>query len=539
MRKKRATQRKIIVIGSGMAGLTAAAYLARAGNAVTLYEQHKEIGGVTATITQDGFGWDLGPLLVEGFGPRERGGALLKELGIADGVPLKEGDHGLVFPDFDLRKPPVYTGPNWRRERLEKLFPAEHEGLDRYYRYHTRMLGLDAACIEASTARGPARLLRRSQLWLAHRGTQGRKSWSAQRLLDDFFIDRRLKAIFASRLLNLGVQPGQFAGAGIPSLNVEHSFDERIPHHPGALSSLLFGGKRPSYHFILGGCGSLVDAVAGLIRKNGGKIYTGAAVEKILIDGVRVKGVQLAGGHYEPADVVIATGGARETFYHLVGREYLPSGLAYQIDVQPQMESVMMVHLGIDFDPRPYQPDPVCTYYGTYDIETSLAACRRGEYHEGRDGFIIYIPTLHSPELAPAGHHAVTLYTPAPNELATPAEVPAAEWAAPWRPATWQNRRRALARALIAQAETVIPGLRAHTQTQVVLTPEDFRALTHQAHHAWGGRVPVMGGEGPGYETPISGLWFVGSQSKSGGGIQPVMLGAREAAREIMRAGKR
>jgi all-trans-retinol 13,14-reductase len=522
--RKKGEQRKIVVIGSGVGGLTAAAYLARAGYVVTLYEQHPSIGGVTTTITQDGFSWDLGPVLVEGFGPHERGGALLRELEIANRVPLKAGDRGYVFPDFDLRKPTVYPGPHWRRERLQQLFPSERDGIDRYYRYHNRMTALAAARTQADTARGPAKLLRSLHLWLAEAGAKGYRDGSAQRLLDDVFVDRRLKAVFSSVLTGLGVQPSRFAAAELPPLNAEHLFDQRIPQRPGLLSAVLFGGKRPSYHFILGGCGTLISAIADRFRESGGKLYTGAAVEKILINADRVIGVRLVGGHTEPADVVIASGGARETFYHLVGREYLPSGLAYQIDIEPRMESVMMVHLGIDFDPRPYQPDPVCTYYGTYDVEGTIAACRQGYYHQGHDGFVIYIPTLHSPELAPAGQHAVTLYAVAPNEL---------------QQGTWQRRRRELTQTLIAGAEEVIPGLRAHTQSQVVLTPHDFRALTHQTHHAFGGRAPVMGHEGPGYETAIQGLWFIGSQSKSGGGIQPVMVGAREAARAIQRQGPR
>ena len=44
---------KAIIIGSGIAGLTAAAYLIRAGYLVAIYEQFSEIGGVTATIKQD------------------------------------------------------------------------------------------------------------------------------------------------------------------------------------------------------------------------------------------------------------------------------------------------------------------------------------------------------------------------------------------------------------------------------------------------------------------------------------------------------
>ena len=55
---------RAIVIGSGMSGLTAGAYLAQAGHGVTVYEQFSEPGGVTATLKRDGFGWDLGPLIL-------------------------------------------------------------------------------------------------------------------------------------------------------------------------------------------------------------------------------------------------------------------------------------------------------------------------------------------------------------------------------------------------------------------------------------------------------------------------------------------
>jgi phytoene dehydrogenase-like protein len=85
----------------------------------------------------------------------------------------------------------------------------------------------------------------------------------------------------------------------------------------------------------------------------------------------------------------------------------------------------------------------------------------------------------------------------------------------------------------------VIPELREHIVAKVVLTPEDFRERTHQEHHAFGGRAPVMGTEGPGPETPLQGLWFVGSQSKSGGGVQNVMAGAQDAARQIIRQHRR
>ena len=79
---------KIVIIGSGMSGLTAGAYLARGGHAVTIYEQFPTPGGVTATVKQDGFGWDIGPLLLEGFSPGDKARLILEELGVSDLVPV-------------------------------------------------------------------------------------------------------------------------------------------------------------------------------------------------------------------------------------------------------------------------------------------------------------------------------------------------------------------------------------------------------------------------------------------------------------------
>jgi all-trans-retinol 13,14-reductase len=176
------------------------------------------------------------------------------------------------------------------------------------------------------------------------------------------------------------------------------------------------------------------------------------------------------------------------------------------------------VHVGIDFDPTPYQPGALCYYYGTYDIEGGVERCQSGEYHEGREGFLIYVPSLHSPELAPPGHHAVTVYTIAPNRL---------------QEGTWAGQGDEMADKLLVEAERIVPGLRERAQLRVTLTPDDFRVRTHQEHHSFGGCAPVMGKEGAPHRTPIQGLWFIGSQSESRGGVAGVMAGARKAIQMV------
>jgi phytoene desaturase len=205
--------------------------------------------------------------------------------------------------------------------------------------------------------------------------------------------------------------------------------------------------------------------------------------------------------------------------FDLVGREYLPDELVKQIESNRMMESVLMVQLGIDFDPTRYQPAALCYYYKTEDLEGSVKRLRTGDYHEGKEGFLIYVPSLHSPSLAPNGEYAVTVYTVAPDRLAE---------------GSWSSRREELADKLVAEAEHYIPGLREHTLTRLILTPEDYRTRTHLKHHSFGGVPPVMGNQPPAHKTPIQGVWFIGAQSESTGGVQNVMTGAHKVARRIL-----
>src|SRR4030042_3839561 len=131
---------KIIIIGSGISGLTAGAYLAKYGHAVTIYEQFNAPGGVTATVRQDGFGWDIGPLLLEGFAPGDKGRLILEELGVSAQVPALQADRGLSIPAFALWKPEKYEGPYWRRERLKQLFPREAGEHAPYFSLYLRQL---------------------------------------------------------------------------------------------------------------------------------------------------------------------------------------------------------------------------------------------------------------------------------------------------------------------------------------------------------------------------------------------------------------
>ena len=504
---------KVVIIGSGMSGLTAGAYLAKFGHKVTIFEQFDAPGGVTATVKQDGFGWDIGPLLVEGFAPGDKGRLILEELGVSDRVQALHEDRGLSMPEFALWKPKEYEGPYWRRERLKQLYPTESTALDRYYHFYDQMIRLMGIARQADTAHGLTALWLKLRMLLAFQPVKNKAKWNASQLMDHYFKSPVLKTFFLGIVADFVTAPSEFPGLGVPSIHLETAFDKRIPTYPGTKSA------QTAYTYILGGCQMLVEAVMSMVLAKGGEVLTNATVRRIIVENGKTTGVELADGRIEPADLVLASGGMKEVFFDLIGRDYLPEELVKQIESNRLMESVLMVQLGIDFDPTPHQPAALCYYYNTYDLEGSVKRLRTGDYHEGKEGFLIYVPSLHSPSLAPSGKYAVTIYTVAPDTLAQ---------------GSWSERKEELADKLVAEAEKYIPGLGEHTITRLILTPEDYCKRTHLKHHSFGGVPPVMGNKPPAHKTPIQGLWFIGAQSESGGGVLNVMVGAQKVAKRIL-----
>jgi phytoene dehydrogenase-like protein len=486
---------KAIIIGSGLAGLTSAALLARESHEVTVFEQYENIGGVTSTIEKDGFRWDWGQMLVPDLSEGEAGRLLLEKLDISERIRTIKSYRENYFPDFRISRPREYLGTYWRRESFKTLFPEDSNGLDKYYKIYDRIHDIVALAKKKG-------FMAKLKLLLTFLPLMRKKQWSAQALMNYCFSNRKLQAVYTAILADYVASPEIFPGLIIPTINAENQYDERVP--------LKYGSHehRSSWSYVIGGMIEIVNALA------------------FSVDQGKITSVTTSKGEKVDADIIIASGGAKELYIDLIDVENVPEEfIKTYISNVFTTESVFMIHLGVNcedgYDPASYQNGAaLCYYYFTYDIDDSIKQCQNGIYHEGTDGLLIYIPSVHSPNMAPPNHHAITIYTIAPNYPTN---------------GSWSADKARWAEKLLNLAEKFMPGLKKHEVTRIILTPEDFRKRTHLKKHAFGGTVPHLKIPPPPHQSPIKGLWFVGAQSETYGGVVGALTGAENVVDAILK----
>ena len=491
---------RINIIGAGLGGLTFGALAARDGHEVHIYEKNHAPGGVVALLEHEGYKFEQGPLLIGDMLPGELIYDFLDGLGIH--LETVRADRDIVMPDYDMITPAEYQGPYWRRERLKELFPEDAEGIDRYYKFYDDVMHLRYIATQKPSP------LQKARLALAFMKVKKYAAMNADELTRHFFKSEKICTLFTGIFADFCADPAEAEGLGVVFTNFETAFDKRIP--------LERNGKKyyPGYCYVKGGCQRIPEALADYITAHGGEIHYGTIVEKVLIEDKAVRGIRLSDGTEHSCDAVVGCGAGKDFFEDTVGREHLDDEYREILDTFRPMEAVFMLHLGVDYDPMEHLRAALVYCYGMYDLHAATVKLRTGEYHEGDDGYLIFVPSDHAPEFAPEGKHCVTIYTVAPDTLAE---------------GDWESKKQEYAEKLIRLAERQLPDLHKHITTMKIMTARDYSEYTHMKKSSFGGVVPIRGQKNPTHKTPVKGLWFVGQQSENAGGLGNVVGGAKAA----------
>ena len=489
---------KISIIGAGLGGLTFAALACKDGHEVTIYDKNSKAGGVVALLEYDGYKFEQGPLLVGDMLEEEPVYEFLKSLGIT--LETIRADRDIYMPDYKMITPAEYKGPYWRKDKLKKLFPNEAKNLDRYYKFYDDVMELRYL----STLK--PNLVNKLRLMIMFLKLKKYINMSAEELTRYFFKEEKIRTLYTGILADFCCDPNEANGLSTVFCNFETAFDKRIP--------LEKNGKKyyPGYCYVKGGCQKIPEALEEYIINHGGKIVYNTIVKKVNVENGSVKGITLEDDTFIESDVVVGCGAGKDFFFDIVGKEYLNEEYLNILNTFRPMEAVFMLHLGVDMDVNKYLRSSLVYCYKMYDLHAATVKLRSGEYHEGNDGYLIFVPSNHADDFAPKGKHAVTIYTVCPSFL---------------KDATWEEKKEEYAQKLIKLAEEHLPDLSSHIETMKIMTSIDYAEYTHMKKSSFGGTVPINGQKNPPHITPVNNLYFVGQQSENGGGLGAVILGSK------------
>ncbi|MGY5882220.1 phytoene desaturase family protein [Modestobacter lacusdianchii] len=482
---------RVVVVGAGLAGLSAALRLRGAGREVTVVDRCPGPGGRAGVVGRAGYTLDTGPsvftapeLVEETFaavGERMADRLTLTPLETTYRAQFADGSHLDVHADRAAFAAEV--------ERV--CGPGEAAALLRYLDDLAELYRLQLRTFIDRNLDSPLDLLGPELLTLVRRGGFRRLS----RHVDAAFTDDRLRRLFSFQALYAGVSPFRAiaAYAVIAQLDI------------GA------GVWHPQ-----GGIGAVPRAMAAAAADAGVEFRYDTDVAELDLSGGRVTGVRLAGGDRLPADAVVVTADAPHLLVPGVRGPrrpvYSPSCVAMHLGVRAELPG--QAHHTISFGHAWQQVFDELTREGRPMSDPSL---------------LISMPSVTDRSLAPDGGQVLSVVAPTPNLDPRSGGNARIDW-----PALAPRYREELLATLEARGWT---GVGEAIEVEELLTPLDWAAQGMAAGtpfalaHTFGQTGPFRPSTLP--RSGPENVVLAGSSVQPGVGVPMVVISGRLAAERI------
>ena len=257
----------VIIIGAGMGGLFAGAFLAREGLRVTLLEKNRGYGGGLSNFVRNGESYETGMHVAGGFYPGGNLYEICSYLGIADRLSMTDAD--IMAHVIDIRTGREFDLPSGSEafvRSLSREFPDSAAGIEAYVKALQRV---------ASEERR----------FFFRNATDGEHSDEFTMPADEF-IAKYISDTDLRRLL--AFQRPLYAGV-----------DGQTPAFLHAMISSVFMERS---QFFTDGSQSLADLLACVIEKAGGQILTADGVTRVNVEDGQVTYVETLSGKRYQAD---------------------------------------------------------------------------------------------------------------------------------------------------------------------------------------------------------------------------------------------
>lgn len=479
-----------VVVGAGVAGLTAAAEFTRAEISTLVIERHNVPGGCASFYQRDGYRFDVGATLASGFGSRGVHHVLNARLGI-------EVSHIAVEPSMIVHLPDAvitrFGDDRWKTERLRAFGPGPED----FWQAQERI----AECAWDFSRRFPAMPQDISSLVHLARAVR------PQHLPLVATLGRSIASILprdASARLRTFVDAQLLITAQTDAAHADLAYG----------STALDLAREGTFH-IQDGISGISTALARAVRRGGSSIAYNTTVMALDIRRGRVRGVVLADGSHIACDTVVAAIPVQNltNLAPALGARYRA-----RIASMPQRFGAFMTYCGL---PPGVVPADLATHHQlvrTYDEPLG----------EGNSTFLSFSEP-DDRRRARNGGRAVTIST----------HTDVARWERAYADGTLPALVASYERTLLDALDRVVPGASARAVVIESATPHTFARYTGRFRGLVGGlpQTPltaVLGAFGP--RTPIAGLYLAGDTAFPGQSTVGATLGGFNAARAAMSA---
>jgi len=523
-----------IVVGAGHNGLTAAAYLARAGLSTLVLERREMVGGccVTEEIAP-GCRVSTTSYIASMLRPE-----VIQDLKLAEyGLRMIPCDPAIQVPFPDGHVVPWWVDRERAQAEFRKLsvkdaatFVRVDDQLKKLARYLQPFFLEPPPEIDTTSLGGWTDLFRVGKRF---RGISRREvsqfvsflTGSLGEFLDNHYESEKMKTMFLANNVY-----GKHGG----------------PYQPGTAIGLLFhllsGGEHELqgfYGHVIGGMGSITQALAASGRKLGVEIRTSASVAQIDVHRGRARGVVLEDGAEIRSRIVLSNADPKRTFLKMVASSELPEDFLQSVRGIKMDGPCAKVNLVLSEEPRftgtPASATPLERTFFT--LVPSLAFAERC-YDIAKFGDIpeeLWVDCVVSSNaddsLAPQGKHILTCFVQyVPYRL---------------REGTWDEKRELLGDRVVKKIAEYAPNVPRAIFARQVLTPLDLeRTYGLTEGNIFHGDLrleqlffmrPVPGWSQ--YRTPIAGLYLCGAGAHPGGGVTGAP--GHNAAHQVLRDWKK
>jgi prolycopene isomerase len=495
----------VVVIGSGMGGLTSAALLAKAGLSVCVLEMDRRPGGYLAGFERGGFVFDTAIHWLNQCGQGGHVRTVLDYIGPgAPATPPLRTIRRYKGESFDYV---LTSDPDELRDDLMRDFPVDARAIRSFFAAAKRI---------GRSFEGLASCMRtRETMTLAQRARMGMKlsrlgfpflryiSRPADRVMAKYFKSAGLRKVFCTEEDILSV---------LVPIGWAYSGDYQIPPAGGSQAFPAWLTER--------------------ISEQGSSVHYRCRVDRVLVDGERAVGVRFTHARdKDPHEIacryVVAACDLEMLYEKALPPGLIPPKLLGRLRTAALYQSSVTISLGLDTHPRNLG-------FGEEMLIMTRDGVERSQHNNGDPDtacITILAPSLRDPTLAPEGKGTLTLYVAAEIHYADDWKTEAGYK----RGKAYRAFKRDYADILLQRVEDFIaPGLREHIEVCEVATP-----ITHWRYT--GNRDGTIMAARPTrdnfrnkvahYRTPVKNLLLGGHWAEYGGGVPiAVKAGSNSAA---------